>query len=139
MLRRDRSVLLVDPTPDIRTLWRLLLSTNGDFGPFAEASDARDALEKLGRFPADVVLADGSVTDGPGAQFVDAVRARRPHAVVVVSTNAGECDDREEAAHRGTDAFVGKHQSATERLPCLLEEVLDRPASVNGDPVVTES
>jgi DNA-binding NtrC family response regulator len=78
-----RRVLIVDDEPGVRESLRMVLK--GDYEPVAVASGP-EALDDLGRAPADVVLLDIVMPGMDGMKLLEELRSRWPHMPVIMLT-----------------------------------------------------
>jgi two-component system LytT family response regulator len=80
-------VLVVDDEPLARTALANILSARNDVDSFEVASDAVEALDKLGRSSYDLLLLDINMPELSGIDFVDQLRQReRPLPSIVFVT-----------------------------------------------------
>ena len=88
-------ILIIDDSPAMRNFIRRALTLSGlDGAGIFEAGGGYEAIEKLKREPADVVLTDINMPDGDGPTFVREFRKIAEFAevpVIAVSTDATEC------------------------------------------------
>lgn len=80
------TVLIVDDSALIRTMFRELLSEAGDIQVLDTAVDAVDAREKIKRLNPDVVTLDIEMPGMDGLSFLEKIMALRPMPVIMAST-----------------------------------------------------
>ena len=86
-----KHVLVVDDVPEIRMVYRVLLSRSGV--EVLEAGDGREALEILKLQDVSVVVTDCQMPNMTGVELMRAAKAQYPHIpFVVVSATAKEGD-----------------------------------------------
>jgi two-component system chemotaxis response regulator CheY len=101
--------LIVD---DSSTMRRIIINTLNKLGhkECHEASNGREAVDRLADTPVDMVITDWNMPEMSGVDFIRAVRsneATRTLPVLMVTTNAAE-DDIVEALQAGANNYVVK-------------------------------
>jgi DNA-binding NarL/FixJ family response regulator len=100
-------VLLVDDTSEVRTrLSGLLRELHGIEAD--EAGSSEEALERLERSPADVVVVDIHMGEKNGLDLITEVTLKFPRALVIVLTNDTNHALWREALRRGASFFFDK-------------------------------
>ncbi|MEZ5650441.1 MAG: response regulator [Burkholderiaceae bacterium] len=119
---RPRRVLLIEDTPDIRTLLRFLLQSSGI--QVMAVGDGRSALELIECWPApDVILLDRMLPFVDGDELLRRIRAEPSWAhvpIVVVSAKARE-EEIAQAMAAGANEYITKPFS-----PMHVMKVLER-------------
>ena len=119
---RPRRVLLIEDTPDIRTLLRFLLQSSGI--QVMAVGDGRSALELIECWPApDVILLDRMLPFVDGDELLRRIRAEPTWAhvpIVVVSAKARE-EEIAQAMAAGANEYITKPFS-----PMHVMKVLER-------------
>ncbi len=108
-------VLLVDDTPDVRLLVRMLISERPDLEVVAEAGNGHEAIDLAAALHPDLIVLDIAMPELDGIAALRGLRAAAPASrVVILSAFARES---QEAATRaaGATAYVEK-SIATDRL-----------------------
>ena len=75
-MKKNLRILLVDDHRVLRTGMKLLISSQPDFQVVAEASDGKEALEKLENIAVDLVLLDLSMPGMGGMECLMEIRKR---------------------------------------------------------------
>ncbi len=114
-------VLVVDDQPRARKSLKALLSTWPRVGAIHEASNGREAIERVQERQPDVVLMDVRMPEIDGLQATRQIVVCWPQVKVVVLSMYAE--HRSEALAAGAIAFVGKEE-APDRLLDVLSSVL---------------
>ncbi|MBV8708877.1 MAG: response regulator transcription factor [Acidobacteriaceae bacterium] len=114
----DRLIALIaDDHPEWRAIITRILSPIYEVIGFAERGD--QILELAIKLRPHVITLDVSMPVLSGLNALPHLRAALPTAVIVVlTTNSSELY-REEAYHRGADAYVLKHDALEELLPAI--------------------
>ncbi len=109
-------ILVVDDEPAVQSaLSRALTLEHYDV---AQATDGREALERLGSSPYDVVILDIAMPHVDGLQVCRRLRAGGDNTPVLMLTARGEVDDRVAGLDAGADDYLVK--------PFALRELLAR-------------
>jgi len=114
-------VLIVDDQPRARDSMKALLSTCSWIGEVREASNGREAVERVGRFRPDVVLIDVRMPEIDGPKAILLLKALWPQVKVIALSMYPE--HREEALAAGANAFVAKAE-AWEKLLTTVEGLI---------------
>lgn len=110
-----RRVLVVDDDPDIRDLLVSVLSDDGYDA--AAASNGREALDVLDRWPADVVVLDLMMPVMDGWTFAQRLREKQLRIPIVVLSAA--TDVRGHALRMGAADVIPKPFDIDTLLPCI--------------------
>ena len=116
------TILICDDEPGLRELMRISLPAEYSF---AEASDAAEAIELIGRLRPDLVLLDVMMPGASGLSVLEWLRGDAELGetpVVVVSAFSAE-SDRLAALDAGASGFLRKPFDP-EELEVIVEEVL---------------
>jgi two-component system, OmpR family, KDP operon response regulator KdpE len=108
-------VLVVDDEPPIRKLLRMGLSVHGYH--VIEATNAKNALELLGKAP-DIIVLDLGLPDIPGHELLRMIRGRDEAVPVIVLSSRGDEAGKVQALDLGADDYVTK--------PFGMDELLAR-------------
>jgi two-component system chemotaxis response regulator CheB len=111
---RPTRILIVDDSAVIREVLRDIISTESDMTVVAQASNGRDALAKLDQHEIDLVTLDVQMPVMDGLETLDAILAKNPVPVIMVSglTQLG-ANVTFDALERGAIDYVGKPDSVT--------------------------
>jgi CheY-like chemotaxis protein len=124
-----KRILIVDDTPVIRDLLRLILEASGY--EVAEAQHGGDALAQMSHSLPDLVITDLMMPVVTGQRLVQQLRSDRRTALVpilVLSANPNAAQMAERA-----DAVVGKPFERARLVATVHSLVLSRPGSVGAD------
>ena len=113
-------VFVVEDSPDLRFLYRLMLEQAGH-ELVGEAATGRAALADAPDLEPDVLLIDLVLPDGRGSELVPVFRALLPGAAIVLCSGAGP-DATRTAAGAGVDGWLDK--ARIRELVPFLEQVL---------------
>lgn len=105
---RTWKILLVDDHRVLRTGMKLLLSTKEDLQIVAEASDGREALQKLQELEVDIVLLDLSMPVMGGMDCLQEIRRRKYPVKVLILTMYSEQQYVKEVMQHGADGYLCK-------------------------------
>lgn len=85
------------------------------------AVDGREAVRLAAELQPDVVLMDLHMPLLDGIDAIQAIRAERPHACVLVLTGSNERADVERAREAGAAGYVTKDRVADELISAIVE------------------
>ena len=121
---REARVLLVDDTPDLRLLLRLVIEDCAGLDVVGECGDGRTAIELARSLTPDVVLLDLAMPVMDGLEALPHIRAVAPGAHVVVLSGFEAAALQETALAAGASAYVAKGAAPA--------QILETVASVLG-------
>jgi len=101
-----KRVLVVDDEPNMRHMLSMLLS--GEGYEVEEASNGREALEKVAGEVYDSILCDVRMPDMDGMAFLDALGARKGESPVIMMSAYGTLDTAIEAMKAGAYDYISK-------------------------------
>lgn len=113
------NVLVVDDHALLRTGVANIINQESDLRVIAEASNGLEAVEAFVRYRPDVTLLDLRMPVMEGVEAVRQIRARDPHAKVIVLTTYDTDDDISRALKAGAKAYVLKDISADGLIECI--------------------
>jgi DNA-binding NarL/FixJ family response regulator len=113
------NVLVVDDHALLRTGVANIINQELDLHVVAEASNGLEAVEAYVRYRPDVTLLDLRMPVMEGVEAVRQIRARDPHAKVIVLTTYDTDEDISRALKAGAKAYVLKDISADGLIECI--------------------
>ena len=128
-------ILLVDDHEVVRLGFRALLERHPQFEVIAEASTAREALERVKQYAPDVVVMDIRLPGGSGIEACEEITENYPHSKVIMLTSYAEDEMLFSAIRAGAAGYVLK-QIGGEDLVKAIEAVGRGEALL--DPAVTQ-
>jgi CheY-like chemotaxis protein len=117
------NILIVDDQPRSRRSVRALLSTCTRAAEICEASNGREAVQRVEELQPDLVLMDVRMPEIDGLEATRQIKARWPQVKVIVLSMYIE--HRDEALAAGADAFVGK-ADAPDALLSTLSDLVEK-------------
>lgn len=117
------SLMIVDDNPHARKALAALISTQDWATDIIEASNGKDALQKIESQTPDMVLMDVQMPVMDGLQATGIIKSRWPQIKVIVLTIYA--DYRSEAYQAGADAFLVKGYP-TEKMMSSIQDLLRR-------------
>ena len=112
-------VLLVDDHALLRTGVANIINQEPDLQVVAEAGDGAEAIAAWERHRPDVTLLDLRMPVMEGVEVVRQIRARDPHALVIVLTTYDTDGEISSALKAGAKAYVLKDISADALVGCI--------------------
>jgi DNA-binding NarL/FixJ family response regulator len=134
-LTAKHRILLVDDHEVVRLGLKALLERQPHFEVVAEASTARDAVEKVETFSPDVVVMDIRLPGGSGIEACEEIVERFPNSKVIMLTSYAEDEMLFQAIRAGAAGYVLK-QIGGDDLVRAIEAVSRGEAML--DPAVTQ-
>ena len=118
-MKKDLKILLVDDHRVLRTGMKLLLSSQSDMQVVAEASDGKEALEKLENYEIDLVLMDLSMPVMGGMECLMEIRKRNYPVKVLILTMYSEQQYIKEVMLQGADGYLCKDSVDSELFQAI--------------------
>lgn len=112
-------ILLVDDHRVLRTGMKMLLSSQSDFQVVDEASDGKEALEKLAEEEIDLVLLDLSMPGMGGMECLREIRMRNYPVKVIILTMYSEQQYIKEVMLQGADGYLCKDSLDSELFQAI--------------------
>jgi len=128
-------ILIVDDHEVVRLGLRALLERHSHFEVIAEASSAREAIEKVKQYSPDVVVMDIRLPGGSGIEACEDISENYPHSKVIMLTSYAEDEMLFSAIRAGAAGYVLK-QIGGEDLVKAIDAVGRGEALL--DPAVTQ-
>ncbi len=114
---RPYTVVVVDDTHDLRSLWRLMLERDPRFAVVAEASNGQSGVAVAEKFQPDLVLLDIAMPVMDGLQALTLIRDQSPRsAVVMLSAFSRDSAQAAQAIALGAHGFLRKGISRADLL-----------------------
>jgi DNA-binding NarL/FixJ family response regulator len=118
---RKATVMLVDDHALLRTGVANIISQEPDLEVIAQAGNGLEAIAAYERHRPDVTLLDLRMPVMEGVEAVRQIRARDPHARVIVLTTYDTDDEISRALKAGAKAYVLKDIAATDLVNCIRD------------------
>lgn len=116
-------ILLVEDKESLRRVLRLTLEHAGY--SVTEATDAREAINEIGRVPHKIVLTDLRMPNGSGLDVLRAAKTADGDVPVIVMTAYGSIDEAVQAMKDGAQDFLQKPVDSNHLL-LLVERALEQ-------------
>src|SRR4030065_2933921 len=133
-MANKQRILLVDDHERVRLCLKALLERHPSFEVVAEASNAREAVERVAAFTPDVVVMDIRLPGGSGIEACQEIADKYPDTKVIMLTSYAEDEMLFSAIRAGASGYVLK-QIGGEDLIHAIEAVGRGEALL--DPAVT--
>jgi len=128
---RLANILIVDDSPDVRLVVRMILEA-ADYA-VVEANSGEAAVEILGRHPFDLAVIDLGLPDMNGLDLVRRIAATSPCGIIILSGRA-DTVERVVGLEAGADDFVAKPFERRELLARVRSVLRRRQASAIQTP-----
>ena len=124
-------VLIIDDNELTRSLLQLILRGNA-YKVIGEATHAQMGLEMAIKLKPQVILLDQNMPNGNGLDIIEPLRAKLPHAVILMVTTQNDQKVIRGAMERGASGFVVKPfntASVLETMAKASEKFILAPAA----------
>jgi two-component system chemotaxis response regulator CheB len=129
-------VVVADDSSFIRKAVTRVLAAEPDIELVGSASRGEELLDKLDLWAPDAVILDLSMPGLSGLETLDAIMARRPTPVIILSTHSKRgAPQTIEALHRGAMDFIDKQQYSLVDFDALRTVLTEKIREVAGRPV----
>jgi DNA-binding NarL/FixJ family response regulator len=119
-----KKILLVDDHPIMRHGLAQLINVEGDLKVTGQCSTAAEGMKVIEKLKPDLVIADLTLPDKHGLEFIKDVQAMRPGLLMLVLSMHDESLYAERALRAGARGYVMK-ETAAENLVKAVRKVLD--------------
>lgn len=119
-------ILLVDDVAELRTLFRLMLSTEESFEVVGEAADGLEAIEKAAELKPDLIVLDIAMPRLDGLQAIPLLHEAAPGTRILVLSGFQTEDITERALESCATAFLQKGASS-DKILSLVGQVAASP------------
>lgn len=120
---RQRKILILDDHPMMRQGLAQLINNEPDLTVCCEAETAAQAMDAIARSKPDLVLADISLPDKSGLEFIKDAQARFPGLLILVISMHDEALYAERVLRAGGRGYIMK-QEGGKRLMLAIRKVL---------------
>jgi len=121
---RRRRILVVDDHPLVRAGLLQLINQRPDLEVVAEAGGPREAMGKITAAKPDLIVADITMKEGGGLEFIKDVRAVHGGIPMLMVSMHDENVYAERALRAGASGYIMKEESASHLITAILR-VLD--------------
>jgi DNA-binding NarL/FixJ family response regulator len=112
-------ILVVDDHPMMRQGLAQLINNEADLALWAEAGNAREAFDIITRDLPDLVLADISLPDKNGLEFIKDLHARQPALLILVISMHDESLYAERVLKAGARGFIMKQEGGKKIMEAI--------------------
>ena len=112
-------VLVADDEPLFVEMMEAMLAADPRLRVVARAYNGREAVDHALALQPDVTLMDIAMPHMDGIQAIKEIRARNPHARILVLTGGNNPADIDEARKAGAAAYLTKDRIANELIPAI--------------------
>ena len=106
MMNHEQKILIVDDEPMIRRLLHIKLSRQGY--RCEEASNAIEALDKMGSYTADLIMLDMKMPGMSGMELLTDLKVKYPDTAVIMATAVAEANLAIQCMRLGADDYITK-------------------------------
>jgi DNA-binding NarL/FixJ family response regulator len=112
-------ILVADDEPLFVEMVEAMLAADPRLCVVARAYNGREAVDHALALQPDVTLMDIAMPHIDGIQAIKEIRARNPHASILVLTGGNNPADIDEARKAGAAAYLTKDRIANELIPAI--------------------
>ena len=123
MMNHKQKILIVDDEPMIRRLLHVKLSRLGY--RCEEASNAVEALDKMGTYSADLIMLDMKMPGKSGMDLLPELKTTFPNTAVIMATAVAEANLAIQCMRLGADDYITKPFNLDEVI-LSVEKTLER-------------
>jgi DNA-binding NarL/FixJ family response regulator len=116
--------LVVEDNANFRESLISLLGGSFSTMVFEKASSSEEALNKLDRFPPQLVFVDIHLPGQNGLQLSKTLRSKYENAIIVILTNHDGPEYRQAADQSGANFFISKGTSSVEEILSIVKSVV---------------
>jgi two-component system response regulator YesN len=119
-----KKILIVEDNTNFRRSLKEILHTQFPLMVIEEATDGKEALEKVHAFRPDLIFMDIRLPGETGLELTKKIRARDSEMIVIMLTSYDFPEYREAARQYGANYFLSKHTSTGSEVLALVESIL---------------
>ncbi|MDY7032593.1 MAG: response regulator transcription factor [Thermodesulfobacteriota bacterium] len=123
-------LLIVEDNNDFRKKLKENLLSFLPFLCIQEASDEKEAFEKLHRFCPDLIIMDIDLSGENGLALTEKIKERYPRTVVMILTNHDLPEYRDAAYKKGAKYFFSKETASLKEIIELVESIFSDGGTV---------
>jgi CheY-like chemotaxis protein len=116
-------VLIVEDSSLLRQLLRGMLKERFPFIRIVEATDGKEALQKVSEFSPDLIFMDIRLPGVNGLELTKRIKAQYPNIIVVILTGY-DLPEYRDASRQYADYFFSKDSSTTENIIELVRLIV---------------
>jgi DNA-binding NarL/FixJ family response regulator len=105
-------ILIVDDHPIVRRGLVMLINQEADLSVTAEAENAEEALDDIGKQQFDLAIVDISLSGTNGVELTERIKTKHPHLPVLILTMHDEPRYARSAFCAGAKGYVTKRDAA---------------------------
>jgi len=113
-----KKILIIDDEPEMLNSIRKILERRKEFD-LEFLQDAREALQRIGREPFDLIISDLKMKSASGIDILDAARDKAPGTKVIIISGYGTIESSVEAMRKGAADFLEKPFTAQKLYTCI--------------------
>jgi len=121
MNKKEMSVFLLDDHAVLRESLCILMNKETDMNVCGTASDVADAVSKLFKVHADIIIVDLSLENSNGMDFIKTIKARYEDIRVIVLSMHDELVFAERCLRSGADGYIMKSEKPSVLLSAIRQ------------------
>jgi YesN/AraC family two-component response regulator len=116
--------LIVEDSPFFRQLLKETLQSQFPSMEIMEATNGKDALQKIDAFLPDLVFMDIKLPGESGLDLTQKIKSRHPGIRILILTSYDFPEYREAAAQYGANHFLSKGTTTKDQILALVQSIL---------------
>jgi len=89
-----------------------------------EAANGKEALQKIGDIPPDIIFMDIKLPDESGLNLTKKIKTTYPRIIIIILTSYNIPEYRDAARQYGATHFLSKSSSTSNQITELVESIL---------------
>jgi len=116
--------LLIEDNATFRQSLREILSDKFPSMLIEEAANGKEALQKIGDIPPDIIFMDIKLPDESGLNLTKKIKTTYPRIIIIILTSYNIPEYRDAASQYGATHFLSKSSSTSNQIIELVESIL---------------
>lgn len=116
--------LIIEDNATFRQSLREILCNKFPSMLIEEAANGKEALQKIGDIPPDIIFMDIKLPDESGLNLTKKIKTTYPRIIIIILTSYNIPEYRDAASQYGATHFLSKSSSTSNQITELVESIL---------------
>ena len=116
--------LIIEDNATFRQSLREILCNKFPSMLIEEAANGKEALQKIGDIPPDIIFMDIKLPDESGLNLTKKIKTTYPRIIIIILTSYNIPEYRDAARQYGATHFLSKSSSTSNQITELVESIL---------------